>query len=641
MATVFESSRAPNTSLQPDTDHSSSWLGSIFKPFEAPLDFEDDGIQVSDHYHWRYLGVSCLKSEKYGTLEVPFFQVFESITKQVPTPGISSKQSTLTLATTSLPNHDQHPACIEPFPNHSIVVISLNTQIFKPSKRQQYYIFPCDSIVETVNKSPPYELFCSFYTISFIHGLESSNNNNTSSSHAKDSSSNDQGSQIDLSLLPSLLAHTPEIKTEQQRNNNKQDLLPDPSIAHVSLSGVSKELYIILKETVAVFETTYRSMMQLLEFHTQGISNRHSEYLVVGGTNETRTSKSSSEVKPSKSKRKGSSQQRQSSPRSSSANVMSTTASLSSNRKSTPLSSDDFDQIAMVPVSPSSSSRKVTRSNSPPPTTPLSPMNNSPQRHNPVSGRKCIYCGATKTPMWRRGPGGAGTLCNACGVKWKHGKILCGKSSEVATVHGSASTPAPGSTKVQQKKRKQQGQVKIQKDKRVKIKEHQRLQQEHGDFLDVNGSAKSEELDNFDGYTDDEDDVDVDGDNDDMEVDDPILATRRFSTDQVQQQYHSSMSSYHLSPLPPHSRSRSMTSPMAPNYLPYQQQQEWSLSPGLEQQTSPHFHLDEQQQQQQQRPRRHTADVSILDRSSWGEYPLSMGVDAVEAATVLTLLKRS
>jgi hypothetical protein len=26
--------------------------------------------------------------------------------------------------------------------------------------------------------------------------------------------------------------------------------------------------------------------------------------------------------------------------------------------------------------------------------------------------------------MWRRGPSGPGTLCNACGVKWKNGKIL-------------------------------------------------------------------------------------------------------------------------------------------------------------------------------------------------------------------------
>ncbi|ORY42027.1 hypothetical protein BCR33DRAFT_718650 [Rhizoclosmatium globosum] len=32
--------------------------------------------------------------------------------------------------------------------------------------------------------------------------------------------------------------------------------------------------------------------------------------------------------------------------------------------------------------------------------------------------KKCVTCGATNTPMWRRGPLGAGTLCNACGVKW-------------------------------------------------------------------------------------------------------------------------------------------------------------------------------------------------------------------------------
>ncbi|KAG4104453.1 hypothetical protein H8356DRAFT_1639446 [Neocallimastix lanati (nom. inval.)] len=36
----------------------------------------------------------------------------------------------------------------------------------------------------------------------------------------------------------------------------------------------------------------------------------------------------------------------------------------------------------------------------------------------------CSYCGCKSTPIWRRGPEGTGTLCNACGVKWKSGKIL-------------------------------------------------------------------------------------------------------------------------------------------------------------------------------------------------------------------------
>eukprot|EP01122_Echinamoeba_exundans_P011827 TRINITY_DN4834_c0_g1_i1.p1 TRINITY_DN4834_c0_g1~~TRINITY_DN4834_c0_g1_i1.p1 ORF type:complete len:437 (+),score=72.21 TRINITY_DN4834_c0_g1_i1:221-1531(+) len=32
--------------------------------------------------------------------------------------------------------------------------------------------------------------------------------------------------------------------------------------------------------------------------------------------------------------------------------------------------------------------------------------------------RECGFCGVTETAMWRRGPMGEATLCNACGVKW-------------------------------------------------------------------------------------------------------------------------------------------------------------------------------------------------------------------------------
>jgi hypothetical protein len=38
--------------------------------------------------------------------------------------------------------------------------------------------------------------------------------------------------------------------------------------------------------------------------------------------------------------------------------------------------------------------------------------------------RKCSHCGVQKTPQWRAGPMGAKTLCNACGVRYKSGRLL-------------------------------------------------------------------------------------------------------------------------------------------------------------------------------------------------------------------------
>ncbi|CAA6666038.1 unnamed protein product [Spirodela intermedia] len=38
-------------------------------------------------------------------------------------------------------------------------------------------------------------------------------------------------------------------------------------------------------------------------------------------------------------------------------------------------------------------------------------------------GQKCLHCAATKTPQWRAGPMGPKTLCNACGVRYKSGKL--------------------------------------------------------------------------------------------------------------------------------------------------------------------------------------------------------------------------
>ncbi|KAL0303164.1 UNVERIFIED_CONTAM: GATA transcription factor 8 [Sesamum radiatum] len=38
--------------------------------------------------------------------------------------------------------------------------------------------------------------------------------------------------------------------------------------------------------------------------------------------------------------------------------------------------------------------------------------------------RKCLHCEITKTPQWRAGPMGPKTLCNACGVRYKSGRLF-------------------------------------------------------------------------------------------------------------------------------------------------------------------------------------------------------------------------
>ncbi|CAA0839522.1 GATA transcription factor 4 [Striga hermonthica] len=41
-----------------------------------------------------------------------------------------------------------------------------------------------------------------------------------------------------------------------------------------------------------------------------------------------------------------------------------------------------------------------------------------------ISRRRCSHCQAEKTPQWRAGPNGPRSLCNACGVRYKSGRLL-------------------------------------------------------------------------------------------------------------------------------------------------------------------------------------------------------------------------
>lgn len=56
--------------------------------------------------------------------------------------------------------------------------------------------------------------------------------------------------------------------------------------------------------------------------------------------------------------------------------------------------------------------------------TPAGAAEQSPAPPQAAAIRKCLHCEITKTPQWRAGPLGPKTLCNACGVRYKSGRLF-------------------------------------------------------------------------------------------------------------------------------------------------------------------------------------------------------------------------
>ena len=52
------------------------------------------------------------------------------------------------------------------------------------------------------------------------------------------------------------------------------------------------------------------------------------------------------------------------------------------------------------------------------------PKRLSPAEESPTTMRRCSHCLSEKTPQWRTGPMGPKTLCNACGVRFKSGRLV-------------------------------------------------------------------------------------------------------------------------------------------------------------------------------------------------------------------------
>lgn len=77
-----------------------------------------------------------------------------------------------------------------------------------------------------------------------------------------------------------------------------------------------------------------------------------------------------------------------------------------------------------------------------------SPEDSNVVRHTAL--RACVLCGTTKTPLWRSGPHGPKSLCNACGIRFKKAKRCSGQSegsdftgSPIASPEVAKSAPRP------------------------------------------------------------------------------------------------------------------------------------------------------------------------------------------------------
>ncbi|KAJ6817563.1 putative GATA transcription factor family protein isoform X1 [Iris pallida] len=87
-----------------------------------------------------------------------------------------------------------------------------------------------------------------------------------------------------------------------------------------------------------------------------------------------------------------------------------------------PTPSLDYSSIVIEPCPPPMKKNKnKNNSTSKRPTFAAADADGSP---SVAAARKCMHCGIQKTPQWRAGPMGPKTLCNACGVRYKSGRLF-------------------------------------------------------------------------------------------------------------------------------------------------------------------------------------------------------------------------
>ncbi|XP_020229701.1 GATA transcription factor 8 isoform X2 [Cajanus cajan] len=85
--------------------------------------------------------------------------------------------------------------------------------------------------------------------------------------------------------------------------------------------------------------------------------------------------------------------------------------------------SENFAESQLVPKIPKQASGEPKKKKKVKLPLPVGPADSNSNQNGSQPVRKCMHCEITKTPQWRAGPMGPKTLCNACGVRYKSGRL--------------------------------------------------------------------------------------------------------------------------------------------------------------------------------------------------------------------------
>ncbi|KAF7727450.1 hypothetical protein EC973_007519 [Apophysomyces ossiformis] len=486
-----------------------------------------------------------------------------------------------------------------------------------------YYVFPHEAVAETLNDTDPFEVLFSFH----LRKSSTRPTNTLSTNPACCSHSPETPDVVEEGLYKTKLeefaavcssryrltthssSYTPQRRfTDPGRPCLSEQLNSECYIVNVQMAGVSRELYQAIKHAISGFEVSCQNMMELMRFHTERVvcqraeRSFNSEPMCEDQT--MRLSLTKAEIQSEQNRDHGDTQPSCEHPSMPRSDPWHSGDEAGWDKESAAFDDDhhspDADDDAIM-ASPELSTRSNSQDAS------ASTVSNdvkTPQR-GPNSGsslKKCLYCGSKSTPMWRRGPQGAGTLCNACGVKWKHGKILSDSDAFVAP--SSLVKERRRSSKSEKKRKKSTSSTR--KDRRGKAQNGMKKSTSVQSVVDQMSHYKLDS-ENDVGMTELYEDNTLVSNMDSRSTSAvfTVPAAREYGERQGWERY--SASSH--SPLESFTSSRN-SSPSPPMMEPYQ---------------------------------RHSVEISMADKLGFtnAAFPITAGVDAVEAAAVLTLLKRS